>query len=495
MARLESIAANQRASKTLWTPQPGPQTAAYASTADVVGYGGAAGGGKSDLLLGIAGQKHSRSVIFRRVFPSLRGLVERSRQIYNVDNDTHSKDSYNESLHIWRMANDRLVEFGAVQYENDKKKWQGQPHDFIGFDEVTEFPESTVRFLMAWNRTTKPGQECRVIMTFNPPMDEAGEWVTRFFSPWIDSEHHKPAADGELRWFASLDGVETEFESGDGIEYKGKIITPKSRTFFHASLADNPILAATGYDATIDSLPEPLRSLLKGNFDAAKIADPYQTIPAEWVRAAQARWIENYDGKQTAIGGDIARGGKDKTVIAPLHGLWFAPLLKYPGKSTPDGPSAAALFVNSKRNDGVVIGIDVIGVGGSVLDSLHQLNQHVVGVNFGAGTDLTDKSGRLRFANIRAGAYWMFREALDPDHGQGISLPPDRELLSDLCAPKWKARNGRIVIEEKLDIIKRLGRSPDCGDAVVYAWWVSIESSAYGEIVNESQYQISSSDY
>src|SRR5262249_43414462 len=142
----------------IWSPQPGPQTDAYNSEADIIGYGGAAGGGKSMLGLGFATTKHRRSIIFRRVFPSVRGLIEDSRQIL-----THPNDRYNDSLHIWRTADGRIVEFGAVQYEADRKKHQGQPRDLFIFDEATEFPESIVRFLIGWNRTTIPGQKCRVL--------------------------------------------------------------------------------------------------------------------------------------------------------------------------------------------------------------------------------------------------------------------------------------------------------------------------------------------
>jgi hypothetical protein len=48
-------------------------------------------------------------------------------------------------------------------------------------------------------------------------------------------------------------------------------------------------------------------------------------------------------------------------------------------------------------------------------------------------------------------------------------LPPDRELLIDLCAPTWKLTPRGIQVEAKEDLIKRIGRSPDKGDAVVYA--------------------------
>lgn len=480
-----ALAAMQR---VVWTPQAGPQAVAYASTADIIGYGGAAGGGKSDLLLGKAGTQHRRSIIFRRVFPSLRGMIERSREIFNSDNDAHSKDSFNESLHVWRLADGRMVEFGAVQHEQDRKKYQGQPHDFIGIDEATEFPESFVRFLMGWNRTTVPGQRCQTMLTFNPPLDDAGAWVVRFFAPWLDEDHPNPAADGELRWFAMVKGKEVECAGPEPFESEGETVTPKSRTFFHASLKDNPALASQGYGATIDAMPEPLRSLLRGNFHAARMVDPWQTIPVAWVKAAQKRWTEtppmtgprNQAGQltpepHTVTGVDPARGGGDQMVIARLHGSWLAPLETHPGVAVPDGPTGAALLVNDVLA-GVRIGVDVIGIGGSVVDSLNaQEGALVQSINFGAGAQgVRDRTGLLKFRNIRAAAHWKFREALDPDHGDEVALPPDTELLIDLTASRYKLTVAGVQIEDKDDIKERIGRSPDKGDAVVLAWWTAL---------------------
>lgn len=457
----------------VWKPQAGPQSAAYDSLADVIGYGGAAGGGKSDLLLGLAGTKHRRSLIFRRVFPSLRGMIERSREIFNRNKQTHAQDSFNESTHVWRLSDERMIELGAVQYQDDLKKWQGQPHDLLAFDEATEFPESFIRFLWAWLRTTANGQLCQLVLTFNPPMDDSGGWVVKFFAPWLDATHPNPAQDGELRWFAMVD--DKEIECGpEPFEHDGKTITPRSRTFFHAALKDNPILEATGYGTTIDALPEPLRSLLRGNFDAARVADPWQTIPPAWVRAAQARWSEKAPEALSTVGADPARGGGDKMAIARLHGVWFAELEVHPGQAVPDGPTAAALLVNDIVA-GARIGVDVIGIGASVYDSLMDQKAVVQAINFGASANnVRDRSGRLKFRNLRAAAYWKFREALDPEHGEQVALPPDPELLADLCAPRYALKPSGLQLEEKEEIKERIGRSPDRGDAVVLAWWTAL---------------------
>src|SRR3990167_10898502 len=193
MMRLEQIAAQKNKAHPAWTPQPGPQALAYESQADITGYGGAAGGGKTALLIGLAGTRHTRAIIFRREFPRLEGIEARSREIFNAAGVERFRDHYNESLHRWELARGATIRFAAMQYEDDKQNFQGRPYDFYGFDEVSEFTETQMRFVTAWNRTTKRGQRCRVVLTFNPPMDEAAEWGIRYFAPRLERAPPPPA--------------------------------------------------------------------------------------------------------------------------------------------------------------------------------------------------------------------------------------------------------------------------------------------------------------
>ena len=73
------------------------------------------------------------------------------------------------------------------------------------------------------------------------------------------------------------------------------------------------------------------------------------------------------------------------------------------------------------------------------------------------------------------------RECLDPVHGEDLALPPDAELLADLCAPRYRLTASGILLEAKEEVVRRLGRSPDAGDAVVLCnWWrgVSLNPAA-----------------
>lgn len=470
---LDAILENE----SLWYPQPGPQLLAYLSLADELFYGGAAGGGKSDLVLGLAVSVHKKSIIFRRELTQLSGpagLIERSREIIGQEG------RYNGLEHAWRaLPGGRAFEFGACQYDSDKHKYQGRPHDLIAFDELPEFTESIYRFLIGWLRTTEEGQRCRVVATGNPPSHADGEWVIQYWGPWLDEHHPDPAQPGELRWFATIDGKDQEVDGPEPFEHEGELVTPKSRTFIPARLDDNVYLRDTGYARQLRNLPEPLRTqLLYGDFTIGITDDPWQVIPTEWVRAAQRRWQEREppDTPLSSLGADVARGGDDKNVFAPRYDNWFAPLVKHEGADVPDGPAVAGLIIQALGGQvDALINVDVIGIGASVYDSLvyHELEDgdylNVVPVNFSERTNGRDRSGMLGFRNVRAAAWWAFREALDPETGDEIALPPDAELLADLCAPKWRNTPSGIQIEMKEEIKKRLRRSPDCGDAVVLA--------------------------
>jgi hypothetical protein len=218
-------------------------------------------------------------------------------------------------------------------------------------------------------------------------------------------------------------------------------------------------------------MPDPLRSqLLYGDFTIGLTDPEWQVIPTDWIRAAQARGKErpSPDGPLSALGVDVARGGDDQTIIAKRYGNWIAPLVKYPGQVTPDG-FAVAGFVMKELEGGAVVNIDVIGVGASPYDTLRRQGVNINGVNVAVASEGKDRSGQFGFANQRAELWWKFREALEPSKGQEIALPDDRRLLADLCAPRYTVTARGITIESKEDIRRRLGRSPDCGDAVVLA--------------------------
>ncbi len=420
-AFIEEVLSDDRSDYTpVWRPFPdSPQARAYVSDADVIGYGGAAGGGKTDLALGKAFQQFYRSIIFRREYTQLRGVIERGDDIQ----DGRCRYIAGEKKH-WKTPDARTIELGSVEHESDKNKYKGRPHDFIVFDEAADFPESVMRFITGWLRTERRDIKPQVLLCFNPPTSAEGEWIVRYFAPWIDPGYAgKRAAPGELRWFIMVDDKDVEVASSADVIHDGESYSPKSRTFFPARVEDNPVYMATGYDKQLESLPEPLRSQVRwGDFAVTIKDDLWQAIPMAWVIEAQNRWLKmtQPDVALRGVGVDPSRGGADETVIAKLYGTWFAPLVCHPGQSVPDGIVGARYVTDAMAEENALIAIDVIGIGSSVYDQLKVLGGvKVRAVNVGEGSTARDKSGRYQFANLRAQIVWQFREALDPTSGAG----------------------------------------------------------------------------
>jgi len=452
-----------------WRPLNGPQTDAYLSEADVVGYGGAAGGGKTDLCCGLATTQHQRVGIFRQVGTELTAVEDRLEELLG------GREGYNGQKGIWRFKrHDGVrvqVELGSFPNAGDEKKYRGRPHDLLWFDEAAEMREAAFRFISGWARTVDPKQRVRIGMSFNPPTTVEGRWIVEYFGPWLDEEHPDyPVPPGELRWFATVEREERMVEGPTPFMHRGERVIPQSRTFIPSRISDNPYLMGTNYEATLQALPEPLRSqMLYGDFRAGMKDDIWQVIPTAWVRAAMKRWKPLAPKPpMEGQGVDVARGGDDQTLIYNRHGEWFDEPLEYDGAETPNGPVVAGLVFAANRNR-APIHIDVIGVGSSPFDFLSEMQLQVIGVNVAEAATATDQSGTLGFANLRSQLWWGMREALDPANNSAIALPPNGQLLKDLCCAKWSMRGKTIYVMSRDEIVKLIGRSPDHASAILLA--------------------------
>lgn len=485
---LIALEQKRRATAPVWIPNPGWQTIAIESLADEMFFGGEPGGGKSFLLVGAAVTRHRNSIIFRREFPQIKGLEDAAETILGT------RAGYNASLHVWRLPGPegRVLEFGSVPHEQNKKRYQGRAHDLKGFDEITQFSRSQYKYLTLWNRPapgTPPGQRCRIIATGNPPDSPEGLWVVEYWGPWLDKNHPDPAAPGELRWavpveegsdkelfFRSLDeamGHVARFKKPP-LDHNGKLLPPRSRTFVPGKLEENPEYVRSGYQSVLAYTSQDLKDLASGDFHAGLKDHPNQVIPSAWIAAAQERWSERppVGAPMTAIGVDVAQGGSDETVLAPRYDAWFAPLIAVPGVETPLPSDVAALVVKHRRDQAAVIVDCGGGYGGGVVERLGENNIATVGHKGSNKSHGRSKDRAYTFVNRRAEVWWRFREALDPEQhgGSPIAIPNDAVVRSDLAAPQFFMTPRGIQIEEKDEIKKRIGRSPDKGDAIVLSW-------------------------
>lgn len=244
-----------------WQPTDKQAEFLAASEQEVL-YGGAAGGGKSDALvidaLGLAQGAIEwggyRAVIFRRSFPELRELIDRTRAIYPI---AVPGAVYRESDREWTFPSGAKIEFGYLESDGDRFRYQGRQYQYIGWDELTQWPtDAGYKYLLSRLRTVNPDIQCFVRSTCNP--GGAGhEWVRKYFG----------IAD---------DGAPTKVD----VEVEGRVM---SRRFIPARLADNPHLANSGYRERLMTLSEAeMKALLYGRWD---IVDVTGAVFADEIRA------------------------------------------------------------------------------------------------------------------------------------------------------------------------------------------------------------------
>src|SRR6185437_1249346 len=240
-------------------PQEGPQTDFMQSEADVVVYGGAAGGGKSYALLldalyfaALDPVPDFNAVIFRRTAPQLRlpgGLWPTSGSLYPLAGGKPNKTDL-----IWEWPQHRTsIKLAHLQYEDDRFDWQGAQIAYLAFDEGTHFSETTFWYLFSRNRTTC-GVRPRVRLTCNPDPDS---WLAEFLAQWVDPEHPHQARPGEIRWFYRDGGQLEWLLSHDDRPAHIPAEWLKTATFIPSNLSDNPALTTKNpeYEAVLRALP------------------------------------------------------------------------------------------------------------------------------------------------------------------------------------------------------------------------------------------------
>ena len=213
-------------------------------------------------------------------------------------------------------------------------------------------------------------------------------------------------------------------------------------------------------------------------------------IPRSWVMLAVSRYKEwelrgrpELFGKRQ-LGVDVARSGEDSTVIGVLNASALVDIhgfTKLPTTSTAEkvrllSSGNTVGFTNARSRSQGIYNVNIEmdgGLGAGVYDILKQANvPSLRPVTVGAGTSLRDKTGEMKFANVRAAMWWKMREMLDPNNGYDIMLPDEPLLIGDLITPKWTiTKDATILIEGKDSLKKRLGRSTDYGDACCLAFW------------------------
>ena len=293
---LETVAAEAKAPEfdveaaqsVVFKPNPGPQTEFLSASEREVLYGGSAGGGKSyamlaDPLHGLNDPNFS-GLLVRHTTEELRELIQKSQELYPR---AIPGIKWSERKSQWTSPRGGRLWMSYLDKDMDVTRYQGQAFNWIGFDELTQWPSPFAWDYMRSRLRSASSMELGLYMraTTNPG-GSGHSWVKKMF---ID-----PAPYNKPFWA-------TNIETGEEIKYPaGHSKAGQSlfkRRFIPASLFDNPYLAESGdYEAMLLSLPEHQRKqLLEGNWDvnegaafpewnrAIHIVEPFK-IPSNWTK-------------------------------------------------------------------------------------------------------------------------------------------------------------------------------------------------------------------
>lgn len=212
-------------------------------------------------------------------------------------------------------------------------------------------------------------------------------------------------------------------------------------------------------------------------------------IPAQWIEAAHERWIEAHGEEpaqagQRILGVDVAGMGRDCTVFCERKENYVAPFRSFNSGGTADHMEIAGkIKVERVSHPKMLVSIDTIGEGAGVYSRCvenenSQNRQYIIsckyseGAKNSSGKELTDLTGQHRFLNMRAYLFWAVRDWLNPKNNTGAMLPPDPQFDEEASEIRWAFRSdGKIQIEAKEEIKKRIGRSPDKFDALANTFY------------------------
>lgn len=185
----------------------------------------------------------------------------------------------------------------------------------------------------------------------------------------------------------------------------------------------------------------------------------------EEVETAMKRALtpDKWEWAAKVLGVDVARFGDDRTVIFPRQGLIAMEPVVMRQVRTTDIAARCAKYFDDWGGDAAMID-DTGHWGHGVVDNLHTAGYKPFGIQFhGAPVD-------QRYRNKRAE---MWFEMADWVKGGGM-LPYIPELVAELTTPTYTFSNGKIILEDKDQVKKRLGRSPDLADALALTFAMPI---------------------
>lgn len=195
-------------------------------------------------------------------------------------------------------------------------------------------------------------------------------------------------------------------------------------------------------------------SFILGEFPPASVNS---LLGPDEVAKAMDRHLQpdQYQHSQKRLGIDVARFGDDRTVLFPRQGLAALKPVELRSARTQDIAGRIAM-AKTKWDQEMEFVDGTGGYGAGVIDALLQAGHSVMEIS------ASGKAIDARYFNKRAECWFKMAEWVK----RGGALPNDPELQKELTAPRYYFQGGKLRLEEKDQIKKRLGFSPDKADAL-----------------------------
>lgn len=207
-------------------------------------------------------------------------------------------------------------------------------------------------------------------------------------------------------------------------------------------------------------------------------------IRLEWIRESQQRAPQS-DG-EPGLGVDVANSTDgDLGAICEGIGATVTRVSAFPCPNANELGEQIAVMITERGIPAANVGVDGVGVGAGTVNELLRQDIQVVNIQSGSKQLEVMKNGVQlveQFDNLRSQMWWQARMDLQ-DEDSPLVLPEDDELIAELTEPRYTVHNGKIKVEAKSEIKKRLGRSTNKADAFVYWNWVRERRETAGAIV------------
>jgi len=453
-------------------PQPGMQTEFMQCPETEVFYGGQAGGGKSFALiidaLRYVNEAGYKAIIFRRTYDDLSELINMAREIY-----IPCGAKYSEQRHEFRWPNNATIFFRHLLHLKHIYSHQGKQYDYIGFDELPQFPKLAYTYLFSRLRGTNPNIKRYMRGTGNPD-GEGLLWVkNRFIDPM------PPLTRGYFKTVMDRDVKVTEHTPG-----------AISRKFVPCVRAENRVLMENDpeYENRLDQLPEDKKRALKQGLWTI-MDKPNQLILTSWWEAAVDGDNKFTDDGRYTIGGDFGTYyGEDKSV--EVLGIGNRPyrIRHWPMTKTTHFSQILATTASQLPSNRIMLGVDCIGPGTGVGDELeehHGLSSRLIRCThkdpqFEQYLRKHRWIGDIEFDDLRSQMWWKFK--VDMENGdidlsafqtQTGYFDDFNTLQEEVLVHTFRIYLGKLIVLPKHEIRKPevLGRSPDFADALVIWNW------------------------